>query len=429
MVLIMPKIANRLNDKQIKSIAAKKPSGLYSVGGVSGLSLQVKINPLTDTRTASWILRIKIGNKRRSIGLGGYKGSQLSKIRGIAEHLRYDIKFKGLDPFQERANAKVEALENKAAKTKLKTFKQVAEVYIDKKSIEYKTHKQTKRLISQLEDYAYPYIGDFLIKDIEISHIVDMLSHIWLTKHETANRTRVHVHNIFKMAIADKTYTEASPADWNRLSHFLVKPSKIHTVKHRESLSVEQMPKLFGLVSNSENQSAKLLSFVILTASRFVEGSKAQWNEIDLINKVWTKPPAHTKNGEEHRVPLSKQAIKLLKSMPKDHKLIFPSSNNNPLSDVAVTKAHRKHGFKGDTNSPITTHGFRSTFKDWARTLTNYPDELSEIQIHHKTGDSTHQAYARDDLLEKRRQLVEDWANYCQKGKKVGGDNVRAIGA
>ncbi len=428
----MPRIANRLNDKQIKSIAANKPSGLYPVGGVSGLSLHIRVNPTTGKRSASWILRIKIGDKRHSLGLGGYDGSLLTKVRGKAEQLQYEIKFKGLNPFQARAESKVKELESKAEIDKLLTFKQVGEKYIEKKESEYKSYKQIQKLVSQFENYVYPYIGHLLIKDVELSHIESLLKEIWSKKYETANRTRIHIGGVFNMAIAGDLYTKLNPARWKGgLAEFLTKPEKVHTTVNREALSVSEAPKLYNLISSSEAISAKALSFIILTASRYGEVSKAEWSEIDLKAKIWTKPEQHIKGKviRPHRVPLSKQAISILNSLSQDGKLIFPSPFNRPLSDVAITKAHRKHKFTGGTNNLITTHGFRSTFKDWASTLTNYSDHLSEIQLHHIVGNEARNAYARDDLLEKRRQLLTDWGNYCQKGKKVGGDNVRAIGA
>lgn len=430
MVSAMPRVSTRLSDKAVKSLAKTANTGLYPVGGVAGLSLQVKHDQKTGSHSASWILRIKIGENRRSIGLGGFKSITLSKVREQAEQLRFKIRFEGLDPIQSRKEQKVKALENVAYLSKLKTFKQVAASYIEKKEKEYKNpYRQIQKLSYQLKTYAYPFIGDLLIKDIEISHITELLKPIWETKHETANRTRIHIGKVFDMAIADESYTKLNPTRWNGgLENFLTKPSKAHKVSHRESLAVEQLPELWTSLEKDTSQSSKALQFIILTNSRYAEASKAKWCEINLKTKTWTKPPDNTKNGKEHRVPLPNKAIKLLKSLTRDNELIFPNSKGNHLSDVAITKAHRKYKLTGANDKPITTHGFRSTFKDWARTLTNYPDQLSEIQLHHSIGDSTVKAYARDDLFEKRALMIEDWANYCAHGKQVGGDNVRSIG-
>jgi len=428
--LTMPKVSTRLSDKAVKSLAKTPKSGLYPVGGVTGLSLQVKHDQETGSHSASWILRIKIGDNRRNIGLGGFKSITLAKVREQAEQLRFKIRFEGLDPIQSRKEQKIKSLENEAYLNKLKTFKQISTLYIEKKAKEYKNpYRQVQKLTYQLKNYAYPLIGDLLIKDIEISHITELLKPIWETKHETANRTRIHIGKVFDMAIANESYTKLNPTRWNGgLENFLTKPSKAHKVSNRESLPVEQLPKLWASLEKDDSQSSKVLQFIILTASRYTEASTAKWCEIDLKNKVWTKPPDNTKNGKEHRVPLPNKAIKLLQSINNNSGIIFPNSKGKSLSDVAITKAHRKYKLTGANDKPITTHGFRSTFKDWARTLTNYPDQLSEIQLHHSIGDSTVTAYARDDLLEKRALLVEDWANYCAHGKQVGGDNVRAIG-
>jgi integrase len=426
----MPKVSKILTNKAVKSLAKTPKSGLYPVGGVTGLSLQIRHDDETGAHSASWILRIKIGENRRNIGLGGFKSISLAKVRDTAEKLRFKIKYEGLDPIKSRNETRIKAKENEAYLSKLKTFKQMAIEYIEKKGGEYKNpYREIQKITYQLETYAYPVIGEFLIKDIELSHIVEILKDIWKTKHETANRVRIHVGKVFDMAIAQDTYTKLNPTRWNGgLENFLVKPSKAHKVLNRESLPVERMPKLWDLLKSDPSQSSKALQFIILTSSRYKEVVKASWSEIDLKNKIWTKPEENTKNGKIHRIPLSNESIKLLKSMPKDYDLIFPNNKGLPLSNVAIAKAHRKHGYKGANNKPITTHGFRSTFKDWAATLTNYPDQLSEIQLHHSIGDKTREAYARDDLIDKRALLAEDWANYCAHGKQVGGDNVRAIG-
>jgi integrase len=426
--VIMPKQALKLLPKQVQALVDRKPTGFYPVGGVVGLYIKVVDN--NGRRSASWVLRIVINGKRHNIGLGGYKTLSLSKARSTADKLRVDIKYYGHDPFKAKQEAAQEASEREAAQAKLKTFKQVAEAFISKKSLEYKTLKQTQKLTNILETYAYPFIGDMLVKDIELIHIHDMLSGIWLSKHETANRTRMYVSGVFDMAIAEGVYTSLNPARWKGgLAHFLVKPDKAHKVQNRESLHVDDMPKLWKKLITDTSRASKLLQFIILTGARHKEASLVRWSDVDMVNKVWTKPGTDTKGGEEHRVPLTSQCLQLIKSMPNEGDYIFPNSEGKPLSDAAVTKAHRKYKLVGTTGRKPTTHGFRSTFKDWARTMTNYPDELSEIQISHKTGDSTHQAYARDDLLEKRRRLVQDWANYCEHGKAVTGENVRAIRA
>lgn len=435
-VMIMPRVAKRLTDKEVKALSKIEKNALYSVGGVTGLALQVKHYQDSDksnkwNHSSSWILRVVAGLNRRTLGLGSYQDVSLAKARTLAEQLRFKIKFEGLDPIQDRKDLKAKCLEEKELEKEFKTFKDMAELYIDKKSNEYKNPiKQIKRLTYQLETYAYPSIGNLQIKDIEIGQITEFLKPIWLEKFETANRVRIHVSKIFDMAIASKDYTELNPARWvSGLENFLTKRDKAHTTMNRESLPVAKMPELWSLLEADGSQSSKALRLIILTSSRYVEVCKMNWSEIDMKAKVWTKPKENTKNSKQHRVPLSNKAIKLLKALPRDSKLVFPNRDGNVLSDVAITKTHRKYGFVGKNGQRITTHGFRSTFKDWARKLTNYPDELSEIQLHHKIGDSTHEAYARDDLIEKRQQLVDDWANYCQNGKQFDEDNVRAIGA
>jgi integrase len=173
---------------------------------------------------------------------------------------------------------------------------------------------------------------------------------------------------------------------------------------------------VFALRSH-KSISARALEFLILTGVRSGSVRLAQWTEIDIDNALWTIPAAHTKTRQIHRVPLSKQSIKLLKELPKikGQTHIFPSAKGKALSDMALSKLMKDMRQRNEFKTDGVPHGFRSTFRDWAADQTNYPDELRKIASGHKVGDSVLQSYQRTDLLDKRRRLMTDWANFLDK--------------
>ncbi len=157
---------------------------------------------------------------------------------------------------------------------------------------------------------------------------------------------------------------------------------------------------------------ALALEFCILTAARSGEGLGARWSEFDVDRKIWTVPANRMKAGREHRVPLSARAVSILKQMAKlkAGDFVFPGhARNKPLSDMAMEMMLRR--MKIDN---ATVHGFRSSFRDWAGNVSSFPREITETALAHVIGDKAEQAYRRSDALEKRRNLMEAWAAYCE---------------
>ena len=182
------------------------------------------------------------------------------------------------------------------------------------------------------------------------------------------------------------------------------------------------------LRSNS-SLSAKALEFLILTAVRSGSVRSAEWSEIDLDNALWIIPAEHTKARQEHRVPLQPQATRLLKSLPKlaGTNLIFPSRKGKPLSDMAFSQLMRGMRERGELTVEAVPHGFRSTFRDWAAEQTAYPDEIRKAASGHTVGDSVKAAYQRTDLLDKRRNLMNEWAVFLDQPKVVHNTKVTPI--
>ena len=406
----MPKKAKELTDKEVRALVKSGNSGVYSVGRVAGLSIQIR-----PPESASWILRTVINEKRKWIGLGGYPEVSLASARIDAAEMKRKIKNEGFDPVEHRKETRSIA---KRDNLKVFTFKQLANEYVEKRSKEFKTQQQVRKLTSIFETYAYPKIGSMRMIDIDLNAIKSMLDPIWSTKTETANRLRIYVSHVFDMAIARGIYTQLNPARWDGgLKTLLPAPQKISKTTHHKALDVELMPEFWTKLIEQEWMGAKVLQFGILTGTRSAEMRGTQWTEIDLENNVW-RIPAERMKGEHpkaHNIPLSQAAVDLLNSMPKTSKHVFPSAKNGILTDATVSKVPKRIGYD------VTAHGFRSTLKDWARQYVKfshspYDDDLTELALAHVNNDSTRAAYARNELIDERRPLMEEWAQYCQNG-------------
>lgn len=399
---------------------------LHAVGGVSGLLLQCS-PPLVEggEGARSWVLRVKIGDKRRDIGLGGFPDVSLSQAREAARIEKEKIR-QGIDPVIARKAVRSATIREQERSV---TFKELADLYIERKSKEFKEGsrlKQTQKLTQQIKSYALPHIGKMIVSDIEISHIVKMLTPIWETKTETATRVRLHVEKIIDIAIADKKRSEVNPAKWTgMLEHStLPRPGKVSKVQHHKALAVTALPDFWAQLQHANGMGARVLRFIILTAARSGEARGATWDEIDLKAKTWTVPADRMKADKDHVVPLCDELITLLNDTPRMSNYVFTGGRGGQISDVMVSKVPKTLGHD------VTAHGFRSTFKDWARLHTAYADEVSELALAHVHDDKTRAAYARDGLLDKRRLLMKDWAQYCYNGEtKSNSDNVVSIGA
>jgi integrase len=179
----------------------------------------------------------------------------------------------------------------------------------------------------------------------------------------------------------------------------------------------------------NDSISAKAIEFLILTAVRSGSVRQAEWSEIDYDKKLWVIPAEHTKAKQEHRVPLQPQAIRLLQTLPKmaGSNIVFPSPTGKALSDMALSQLMRRMIKSGELTVEAVPHGFRSTFRDWAAEQTAYPDEIRKAASGHTVGDAVKEAYQRTDLLEKRRQLMLEWAKFCDKVAQPSTDKVTPI--
>jgi integrase len=400
----MPKKVKEKTSIQVKRL--KKP-GLHAVGGVSGLLLQV-----TDT-SKSWILRTMVGKRRPDIGLGGYPDVTLAQAREKAREFKEQIR-KGIDPVAERKAAR-NALKSLQAKTI--TFDEAARRCHAAKSPEFRNIKHRQQWLNTITRYASPVIGFLPVNEIQLPHIMQVLEPVWHTKTETASRLRQRIEAVLTWATVSGFRSGDNPARWQgNLKELLPAARKIKKVQHHAALPWQDTGSFMAELRKREGLGARALEFAILTAARSGEVRGMTWDEVDLSAKVWTVPEQRIKAGKAHKIPLSSEAVKLLKALPKfiDSAHVFPASRGGQLSDMALTSVLRR------MEVDATVHGFRSTFKDWARNCTAYPDEVSELALAHVNSDATRAAYARDELLAKRTRLMKDWSKFCGSVKKSG---------
>jgi integrase len=421
----MPKIARELSDAAVRKLrwgikksepGAGRPVPIqHPVGGVSGLRLYCRPPVAEGAQFArSWLLRVQAGDKRREIGLGSYPEVGLAEARSKAREIKEQIR-QGVDPAAER---RAKRSKMRASQAREVTFATVADRYVAKKAREYKNAVQATRLRSRINTYAIPALGHLLVQDIDRANVLDMLRPIWEVKTETATRVRLYVERILDLAEAEGLRDGANPARWaGNLELSLPQPSKVAKVQHQRSLPYIEMPDFWAKLKSIHNTSASVLAFTILTAARPTEARRARWEEIDLEGRVWVVPAERMKGGRVHRVPLSVPAVRILKSLSTKGGYLFLNASGNPLSDAYISRVPKLLGHD------VTTHGFRSTFRTWAQECTEYAEEVCELSLAHVSTDATRAAYARGELLDRRRSLMEDWGSYCEG---VSGANASA---
>ncbi|WP_080640117.1 phage integrase central domain-containing protein [Xanthomonas campestris] len=395
----MPRTHHRLSPTFVN--AAKKGNakpGRYSDGG--NLALRVG-----EGGAASWTFEFVRAGQRRELGLGSVGVVGLADARARAASLRSDLAA-GITPQTARARTQ--------ANIGL-TFRQATEKYLSGKVSAMKNDKHKAQWRSTLETYAYPYIGDLDVKQIDTPHVLAALDPIWVTKNETASRVRGRIERVLAWATVSGHRTGDNPARWRgHLSEALAAPAQAKKVEHHAALPYAELPAFLSALQGQIGIGAQALRFAILTATRTGEVIGARWGEFDLHENVWTIPVERMKAGKEHRVPLSSAALEILSAMRNfatgsGDGFVFPGAKNGrPLSNMAMLATLKRMG-----RTDITAHGFRSTFRDWAGQETHHPREVIEHALAHQLKSKTEAAYARGDLLRKRRALMDEWATYA----------------
>jgi integrase len=353
-----------------------------------------------------WIFRYQRDGRERVMSLGSADDVSLADARKLHAKERA-ILLAGTDPLAERERAKDER------RRQAHTFAEVAEICITSHQAGWRAPRNPEHWRHSLRDYALPKFGNKPIAEVGIEDVLKALKPIWATKNQTASKLRGRLEVIIGYVIAMGWREGPNPALWRGgLKALLPAPSKVHTVEHHTALDWREAPALMAALRAQETGIGGLaLAFLILTACRNAEVRGATWSEVDLEQRAWTIPATRMKAGKMHRVPLSEPAMELLHGLVRTEEplVFFGLRAGVPVGSTTMRSALRRLGHAG-----LTVHGFRSTFRDWCAD-TGKAADIAEAALAHATGNAVVQAYARSDLFERRRALMDAWASYLMK--------------
>jgi integrase len=293
------------------------------------------------------------------------------------------------------------------------TFDDCAAAYIKAHEAGWRNAKHRQQWANTLTTYVTPVFGKVPVGDVNVAMVMNVVEPLWSTKPETAGRVRGRIEAVLDWAKAREHRNGENPARWRgHLSNLLPARSKVRAVKHHAALPYTEIGSFMVDLRARESTAASALQFLILTAARTNEVIGARWSEVDVGARMWTVPASRMKGQLEHRVPLTSAALAVLEPMlPHGGVFLFPSAKaERALSNMALLKM-LEHMCRGD----LTAHGFRATFKTWASERTNFPREIVEAALAHVLGDKVEAAYQRGDLFDKRRRLMDAWAEFCAK--------------
>jgi integrase len=390
-------MGREINRLSARGIAALAKPGRHADGG--GLYLAVD-----KSGAKRWVFLFRRDGRLREMGLGGLTSVPLVKARELGAAARAVLQAGG-DPIEDK----------RAEAPRVPTFGQAADAFIEAMSPEFRNAKHIAQWKMTLTDYAAALRAK-PIDAITTEDVLGVLQPLWLAKPETASRLRGRIERVLDAAKAKGHRNGENPALWRgHLSNLLPKAKKLSR-GHHAAMDFREVPAFVGELRARQAVSARALEFTILTAARSGETLGATWAEIDLKAAVWRIPGVRMKAGREHRVPLSTAALTILSEMAQlgedGGAFVFPGARRGrPLSVMAMEMILRRMKME------ITTHGFRSSFRDWAGEVSPFPREVAEAALAHVVGDATERAYRRGDALEKRRLMMEAWAGYCEPSK------------
>ncbi len=386
-----------LSAAKVKSL---KAPGDYLDG--RGLYLQVR-----SESSKSWLLKFSMDKRAHEMGLGSSFDFSLADARDTRDKYRKLIKV-GVDPIEHR---RAEEAARAADRAKALTFKQAATRYIAANRAGWKNVKHGKQWEATLKAYAYSLIGDLPVQRIDTGLVMAVLDPIWSTKPETAGRVRGRIESVIDAAKARGEYVGENPARWKgHLENLLPKRSKVRKVVSHAALPYADLPAFMQDLRTRDGIAAAAMEFLILTAARTGEVLGATWDEFDLRKSVWTIPGERMKGGKEHQVPLSAPAVAVLERMSNlqtGEFVFFGQSSGRSLSNMALLVLLRRM-----KRTDITSHGFRSTFRDWAAER-GYQDPVAEAALAHSVPDAVIAAYKRTTFFELRKKMMDDWAAFA----------------
>ena len=395
-----PLRARTLHRLTARSVATLKNPGRHADGG----GLYLVIEP-SGAKRWPYLFRwkddpsAKGSGRLREMGLGSVHVVTLAEARDAANEARRNV-FRRIDPIQLRRQVR-----------EAPTFASLSEDVLRLRSEALTSDKTVARWRRSLFEYAKD-LGPMPVDQITSQHVLAVLQPVWLRTPESAQKARGYLEAVFDHAKAHGYRQGENPAAWKGNLEQLLPQRPKHGREHHAALPFAEIPSFMARLRDVDSVPARALELLILTAGRVGEAREAVWSEMDLAAGLWTVPAIRMKKKREHRVPLSPAAFAVLESVTR-HKLwsetyVFPGLNaGRPISATAISEVARRLA------PGITVHGFRSSFRDWAGELTDYPREVAEAALAHVVGDQTEIAYRRGDALIKRRALMNDWAAYC----------------
>ena len=409
-------MAGNLTDRFVLKV---KVPGTYADG--SNLYLNVSA-----TLKKGWSFKYRFGGKRREMSLGSYPLKTLVGARRAAFEANAMVK-SGVDPLEARnASGRVTGENGRV------TFEQFAAQYLEGKRGGFKSAKHFKQWQTTLSTYAQP-LHDLSVDEIKTANVLAVLQPIWLKIPETSSRLRGRIEMILNAAQSLGLIPEErpNPARWRgHLSNLL--PAQPKSQEHHAALAYKDLPAFIAELRDRRAVAALGLEFAILCGGRTGEIIGAKWSEFDLEEKLWIVPAGRMKAKREHRVPLSTRALEILDELQKAriNDFVFIAQLDRPLSNMAMLMLLKRMGRNGEearkAGRHVTTHGFRSTCRDWAGDCTNFAREIIEQVLAHTIGSKVEAAYRRGDALDKRRVLMQAWASFCEGRLR---DNVVQLGS
>ena len=392
-----------------RKVATASP-GKYEDGG--GLRLVV-----APSGAKKWVLRFTIDGSRREMGLGSFPDVGLAEARDKASKYRKQARA-GTDPIDAR-QSEPEAVP---------TFTTCAARYIRSHRPGWKSAKHAQQWVRTLKTHVRPIIGSKPVDAVTTEDVLKILSPIWTTKTETAKRVQGRIESILDYAAAHKYRDPLNPARWRgHLDKLLSKPSRVRKVTHHPAMPYGDVPAFMKELSGNSSVSALALRFLILTATRTNEVLQAKWPEIDLGATIWTVPAERMKARRDHRVPLSDASLRVLEALPRmdGNPYLFPGARyGRPLSNMALLQLMRSVGYGvGGHRGDYVPHGFRSSFRDWSGEVASFPRDVAEMALAHVIQNKVEAAYRRGDLFDKRREMMQAWADYLE-GLKTGANVI-----
>ncbi|AGI69016.1 phage integrase [Octadecabacter antarcticus 307] len=394
----------------------KKPGRYYDTNS-TGLHLYVR-----KTGSKSWVQRLTVNGKIIDIGLGS--SVKLLLLEARTESLKNSkLASEGIDPRQTKVKG-----------TAIPTFRQVTDSFIEKKKGELSNAKHLAQWRSTLSSYAHPTMGNLPVNEVTIDHIFMALKPIWLSKNETAQRTRGRIEGVLNFATTKGYRTGSNPAIWRgNLENLLPKPSKVQNRKKMPALQLLDMPRWWAELKQRDGTGAKALMFLTLVGSRSGEIRGMRHGEVEFFTNddaaekgylgLWTIPASRMKAKVEHCIPIIRPVYEFLSEIPHLSDFVFPSSKGGELSDMTLSalmkRMHKsdKTGYFDKKSGQIAVpHGIRSTFRDWAGE-NEQPRDATELQLAHRIGNKVEQAYFRADLLKIRAKILMDWYKFLEGHK------------